>query len=96
MLPPGNVLPLRLPPRAPESRSSPIHAHRSVLGVGDIAPIVQRVGADRKAHHDSAHASILDLAEAKMRVMSPLLPPDREEARLDESLMGEVLWEGVG
>ena len=62
-------------------------------GANYTAPIVQRVGADRKAHHDSAHASILDLAEAKMRVMSPLLPPDREEARLDESLMGEVLWE---
>ena len=57
-------------------------------------PIVQRVGADRKANFASAHASILDLAAIKMRVMSPLLPPDREEARLEESLMEKVLWEG--
>ncbi|NOZ38658.1 MAG: HD domain-containing protein [Planctomycetes bacterium] len=60
------------------------------------APIVQRVGADRKARFDSAHASIIDLAETKMRIMSPLVPPDREETRLDEMLMGEVLWEGGG
>ncbi len=59
-------------------------------------PIVQRVGANRKAKYDSAHASILNLAEAKMRVMSPLSSPDREEVRLDESLMSEVLWEGGG
>ena len=59
-------------------------------------PIVQRVGANRKVKYDSAHASILNLAEAKMRVMSPLSPPDREEVRLDESLMGEMLWEGGG
>ena len=59
-------------------------------------PIVQRVGANRKANYASTHASILDLAETKMRVMSPLTPPDREEVRLDESLMGEVLWEGGG
>jgi len=57
-------------------------------------PVVQRVSADRKARFDSAHTSIIDLAETKIRVMSPLTPPDREEARLDESLMGEVLWEG--
>lgn len=59
-------------------------------------PIVQRVGTDRKANFNSAHASIIDLAETKMRVMSPLVPPDREESRLDERLMGEVLWEGGG
>ncbi len=59
-------------------------------------PIVQRVGADRKARFDSAHASIIDLAATKMRIMSPLVPPDREESRLDEMLMGEVLWEGGG
>ena len=59
-------------------------------------PVVQRVGANRKANFASTHASILDLAETKMRVMSPLTPPDREEVRLDESLMGEVLWEGGG
>jgi|GEM_PF-1599056 len=56
-------------------------------------PIVQRVGADRKARFDSAHPSIIDLAQTKIRVMSPLLPPDRPEARLEESLMGEILWE---
>ncbi|MEM8946836.1 MAG: HD domain-containing phosphohydrolase [Planctomycetota bacterium] len=59
------------------------------------APIVQRVGADRKAHFDSAHASIIDLAAAKMSVMSPLVPPDSTEERLDESLMAEVLWNGI-
>ncbi len=58
-------------------------------------PIVQRVGADRKANFDSAHASIIDLAETKMRVMSPLVSPDRDESRLDEMLMSEVLWEGA-
>ncbi len=57
-------------------------------------PVVQRVGADRQPRYDSAHASIIDLAATKMRVMSPLVPPNREEERLDESLMGEVLWEG--
>ena len=59
-------------------------------------PVVQRVGANRKANYASTHASILDLAETKMRVMSPLVPPDREEVRLDESLMDKVLWEGGG
>jgi len=59
-------------------------------------PIVQRVGADRKARFDSAHASIIDLAQAKMRVMSPLLPPDRQEIRLEESQMDQVLWEDAG
>lgn len=58
------------------------------------APIVQRVGGDRKIKIDSGHASIIDLATAKMRVMSPLVPPDGDEQRLDESLMSEVLWEG--
>jgi len=58
------------------------------------APIVQRVGADRIARFDSPHASIIDLAQSNMRIMSPLLPPNREEVRLDESLMSQVLWEG--
>ena len=56
-------------------------------------PIVQRVGANRKARFGSAHASIIDLAQAKMRVMSPLVPPGREETRLDESMVSQVLWE---
>ena len=42
---------------------------------------------------DAAQASIVDLALAKMRVMQPLVPPGREEMRLEESLMGKVLWE---
>lgn len=58
------------------------------------APIVQRVGADRKAKFNSAHASIIDLAQTKMRVMSPLVPPDRDEVRLEEASMNQVLWEG--
>ncbi len=56
-------------------------------------PIVQRVGADRQINFNSAHPSIIDLAQTKMRVMSPLPSPNREEARLDETLMGKVLWE---
>jgi len=58
-------------------------------------PVVQRIGADRKVNFHSAHASIIDLTATKMRVMSPLVPSDRDEARLEESLMGEVLWEMV-
>ncbi len=56
------------------------------------SPIVQRVGADRKIKTDAPHASIIDLAAAKMRVMAPLVPPDSDEERLDENRMGEVLW----
>lgn len=59
------------------------------------APIVQRVGADRKLRLDSAHPSIVDLAETDLRVMAPLLAPDRQELRLEEGLMGKVLWEGL-
>ncbi|MGI9430400.1 MAG: hypothetical protein ACR2NM_17190, partial [Bythopirellula sp.] len=58
------------------------------------APVVQRVGGDRKLRVDGAQTAIVDLALAKMRVMSPIAPPDREESRLDESLMSKVLWEG--
>ena len=57
-------------------------------------PIVQRVGGDRKPRFDNAQNAIVDLALAKMRVMTPLVPPDREESRLEESLMNKVLWEG--
>ena len=57
------------------------------------APIVQRVGADRKARFNSAHASIIDLALGRMRIMSPLLPPDRQEARLEESQSDKALWQ---
>ena len=59
------------------------------------APIVQRVGADRKVRFDSKNASILDLAATKMTVMSPLIPPDSQEGRIDDSHMAEVLWHGI-
>lgn len=64
-------------------------------GSNYTAPIVQRVGGDRKARLDSAHASIIDLAATKMRVMSPLVPPESDEQRLDESLVDKVLWDGI-
>lgn len=63
-------------------------------GMNYTAPIVQRVGGDRKPRRDAAQISIIDLAETKMRVMAPLIPPEREEIRLDEDLMTRVLWDG--
>ena len=56
-------------------------------------PIVQRVGADRQVRYDSAHASIIDLAQAELSVMSPVVPPSRQETRLDGTLMSQILWD---
>lgn len=64
-------------------------------GSNYTAPIVQRVGMDRKFVPDAAHATIIDLAAAKMRVMTPLVPPDSEEERLEESSTNQVLWDGI-
>ncbi len=58
------------------------------------SPIVQRVGASGSLRIDPAHASIIDLATSNLRVMAPLESPDREAVRLDETLMGQILWEG--
>ncbi len=57
-------------------------------------PIVQRVGSDRKIRKDTAHDSILDLANCSTRVMTPLNTPGHQEARLENDLLETILWEG--
>ena len=57
-------------------------------------PIVQSVGSDRKFRIDAPEQPIINLAESGGKVMVALPSPDREEIRIDESLMNEVLWGG--
>lgn len=57
-------------------------------------PIVQSVGSDRKFRIDAPEQPVINLAESDSKVMVALPSPNREEIRIDESLMNEVLWGG--
>jgi hypothetical protein len=58
------------------------------------APIVQRVGADRRIRFDAPETGIINLAKSNFRVMIALPSPDRQELRIGEDLMNEILWNG--
>lgn len=58
------------------------------------APIVQRVGKDRQVRFDTPETAIINLAKSNNRVMIALPSPDREELRIGENLMNEILWDG--
>ncbi len=58
------------------------------------APIVQPVGDDRQFRLDAPEVSLLNLAKSDSRVMIALPSPDREEIRIGENLMNEILWSG--
>jgi HD domain len=56
------------------------------------APIVQRVGEDRQLRFDAPEGMIINLAKSNNRVMIALPSPDRQELRIGEDLMNEILW----
>ncbi len=58
------------------------------------APIVQPVGGDRKIRIDAPEVPVINLAKSDSRVMIALPSPDREEIRIGESLMNDILWNG--
>lgn len=58
------------------------------------APIVQRVGDDRQIRFDAPEPVIINLAKSNNRVMIALPSPDRQELRIGEEMMNEVLWNG--
>lgn len=57
-------------------------------------PIVQPVGSDRKIRIDAPEQPVINLAESDHRVMVALPSPDREEIRIDEGLLNDILWSG--
>ncbi len=58
------------------------------------APIVQPVGGDRKIRIDAPEVPVINLADSDSRVMIALPSPNREEIRIEENLMDEILWTG--
>jgi HD-GYP domain-containing protein (c-di-GMP phosphodiesterase class II) len=56
------------------------------------APIVQPVGSDRKFRIDAPEQPVINLAKSESSVMMALPSPEREEARIGEDLMNDVLW----
>lgn len=57
------------------------------------APIVQPVGKDRKIRIDTAEAPLINLAKSNNRIMIPLTSPDRQETRIGENMMNDILWD---
>ncbi len=55
-------------------------------------PIVQPVGSDRKYRLDAPQQPVINLADSDHRVMMALPSPDREEIRIGEQIMDDILW----
>jgi HD-GYP domain-containing protein (c-di-GMP phosphodiesterase class II) len=59
------------------------------------APIVQRVTQERQIRFDAPEGLIINLAKSNNRVMIALPSPDKEELRIGEKLMNEILWDNA-
>ncbi len=57
------------------------------------APVVQRVGADRRLRMDKGHSSIVDLSQSELKVTAPLPHPTRQEERIADPSTTDLLWE---
>jgi HD-GYP domain-containing protein (c-di-GMP phosphodiesterase class II) len=56
-------------------------------------PIIQPVGSDRKFRVDAPEQPVINLAESEGRVMMALPSPEREEIRIEQERMNDVLWD---
>ena len=57
-------------------------------------PIVQPVDSDRKIRIDAPEQPVINLADSDSRVMIALPSSEREEIRISEGLMNDILWSG--
>ncbi len=60
------------------------------------APIVQPVGSDRKFRVDAPEQPVINLAKSESSVMMALPSPEREEIRIGEDSMNDILWDCSG